>query len=217
MTKDEVLQQVADQYRSEGYCVTMTTGVESLPNEVPHLPKHVALIAQKNGESVAVEVMRRDQLYGIDLKEMGASQHLPGWRFDLVVYPPGGVDGIPLEDGEPSPEYVESLLTEAQQLLDLGKPRAAFLVAWSAVETTMRTAARREDLEIEEGIPQFVLTTLYTDGPISNEDYERVGRSLKDRNRLMHGLAVDRLEPDEIRFLIDFARQLLYGTVAADA
>src|SRR5205823_14640426 len=115
----------------------------------------------------------------------------------------------PLDDGEPSPEYIESLLAEAQRLLDLGQPRAAFLIAWSAVESTMRTAARREDLDIEEGVPRFVLTTLYSNGPISYEDYDRVRRSLNDRNRLVHGLPVDRLEPDEVRFLIEFARQLL--------
>src|SRR5439155_20491668 len=121
----------------------------AIPPELSHLRDHVDLIAQKDGKHVAVTVKRRDQLNELDPPEMAGVQQLPGWRFDLAVYPPRGVDEIPLDDGEPSPEYVESLLTEAQQLLDLGKPRAAFLVAWSANESTMRTAAHREDLDIE--------------------------------------------------------------------
>jgi uncharacterized protein YutE (UPF0331/DUF86 family) len=214
MTRDEVLNQAADKYRSEGYSVTITAG-GAVPPELSHLRDHVDLIAQRNGESVAVEVKRRDQLYEINPLEMAGNQHLPGWSFDLVVYPPSGVDGIPLEDGEPSPEYVESLLTEAQQLLDLGKPRAAFLVAWSAIESTMRTAARRESLEIEEGAPRFVLKTLYANGVISYEDYDRLRLCLDKRNRLVHGLSVDHLEPDDVRFMIEFARQLQCGTPAS--
>jgi len=43
-------------------------------------------------------------------------------------------NGDHLEDGEAGPAYVESLLTEAVELVDAGKQRAAFLVAWSAVD-----------------------------------------------------------------------------------
>src|SRR5438128_6423318 len=112
MNKNEILEQVANQYRSEGYHVTVTAG-GAVPPELSHLRDHVDLIAQRNGESVAVEVKRRDQLYQINPPETAGIQHLPGWSYDLVVYPPGGVDEIPLDDGEPSPEYVESLLAAA--------------------------------------------------------------------------------------------------------
>jgi hypothetical protein len=214
MTKDEMLEQVADRYRSEGYRVTITAG-GAVPPELSHLRDHVDLVARKDGESVAVMVKRRDRLYQINPSEMAGNQHLPDWSFDLVVYPPGGVDEIPLEDGEPSPEYVDSLLAEAQRLLDLGQPRAAFLIAWSAIESTMRTAARREKLEIAEGVPRFVLTTLYSNGVISYEDYDRIRLSLDKRNRLVHGLPVDHLEPDDVCFLIEFARQLHCGAPAS--
>ena len=144
---------------------------------------------------MAVEVKRRDQLYEIHPLGEAVKQHLPGWSYDLVVYPPNGIDGIPLEDGEPAPEYVESLLTEAQRLLDFGMPRAAFLVGWSAIETVMRTTAGREKLEIGDGSPGFVLKTLYSNGVISFEDYDRLRLCLEKRNRLVHGLPVDHLEP----------------------
>ncbi len=172
MNKNEILEKVAEQYRSEGYHVTIAAG-GAIPPELSHLSDHVDLIARRNGDSVAVEVKRRDQLYQLNPPETAAIQHLPGWSYDLVVYPPRGVDEIPLEDGEPSSGYVESWLAESQQLLDLGRPRAAFLLAWSALESNMRTASRREELDIEEGVPRFVLKTLYSNGVISYEDYER--------------------------------------------
>ena len=118
----------------------MAAGTGVVPAEIDHLRGHIDLIAQKDGRicggrGQTARSIVRDQSAGHRL----SSEIFPGWRYDLVVYPPDGVDGIPLEDGEPSPEYVESLLAEAQQLLDFGKPRAAFLIAWSAIESTMRT------------------------------------------------------------------------------
>jgi hypothetical protein len=208
MNRTEFLQQLADQYRSEGYDVSMALE-ETLPPELSNLGDHVDLIARKNGESVAIEVKRRDQLYQLNPPEAARIEAHPGWRYDLAVYPPDGVDDIPLEDGEPSPEYVESLLAEAQRTLELDQYRAAFLVAWSAVETAMRTAARREDLDIEQGEPRFVLSTLYSNGPMSYEDYERLRLCLNKRDRLVHGLPVDHLEPGEIEFMIESARHLL--------
>ena len=84
---------------------------------------------------------------------------------------------------EPSPEYVESLLVEARRSLDLGQPRGAFLVAWSAIETAMGTASRREDLDIDEGGPRSVLTTLYSNGIISDEDREQLRLCMNKRDR----------------------------------
>ena len=95
MTKDEILEQVAEKYRSEGYHVTMAAGTGVVPAEIDHLRGHIDLIAQKDGEYVAVEVKRRDQLYEINPLEMAVKQYLPGWSYDLVVYPPDGVDGDP--------------------------------------------------------------------------------------------------------------------------
>ena len=215
MTKHEMLQKVAEKYRSEGYRVTMAAGTGVVPQPIDHLRDQFDLMAQKGQEYVAIEVKRRDQLHEISPLHLAVKRFLPDWSYDLVVYSPDGVDGIPLEDGEPSPDYVDSLLAEAQQSLDSDKPRAAVLLVWSAIESAMRSAARRESLEIGDGAPRFVLKTLYSNGVISYEEFDRLQRRLDDRDRLVHGLSVDRLEPDDVRFLIEFARQLQCGTPAA--
>ena len=215
MTKHEMLEQVAEKYRSEGYRVTMAAGTGVVRQPIDHLRDQLDLIAQKDQEYVAIEVKRRDQLHEIRPLDLAVKQFLPGWSYDLVVYPPDGVDGIPLEDGEPSPKYVDSLLAEAQQLLDSDKPRAAVLLVWSALESAMRSAARREELAIGDGAPRFVLKTLYSNGVISYEEFDRLQRRLDERNRLVHGLPVDHLEPDDVRFLIEFAQQLQCATPAS--
>ncbi|MGO9463492.1 MAG: hypothetical protein ACLQVF_04930 [Isosphaeraceae bacterium] len=208
MTRHEMMYKVADKYRSEGYSVMVAAGTGVVPKELDHLRDRIDLIAEKDGERVVVEVKRRDELYEISPLAVAVDQLLPGWSYDLVVYPPAGVDDIPLEDGEPSRAYVESLLTEAEELVDSGKPRAAFLVAWSAVETAMRTAALREQLDIKDGAPLFVLNTLATAGVISHEEYDRLRQRLTERNRLVHGLPAPS-KPENVRFMTDFARQLM--------
>jgi len=204
---------IGDKYRSEGYSVREAGGTGLLPKEIDHLRDRIDLIAEKDGEHVVVEVKRRDQLYDISPLATALDRLLPGWTYELVVYPPAGVDEIPLEDGEPGADHVDSLLMEAQELVDSGKPRAAFLVAWSAVETATRTAALREQLDIKDGAPLFVLDTLCTYGVISHEEYDRLRQRLSERNRLVHGLPASS-RPEDVRFMIDFARQLMCASPA---
>jgi hypothetical protein len=215
MKKHDVLESVAERYRSEGYQVMVAANRGILPSEINHLRESVDLIAYKDDERVAIEVKRRDQLYEINPLAEAIKQNLPEWRYDLVVYPPDGVDGIPLEDGEPDPDYVEALLKEAHEFLDSGKLRASFLMTWAAAESAMRTAARRENLEIGNGDPAFVLKTLYSNGVVSFDVYDGFRRCLDDRNRLVHGLSVNVLQPDNIRFMIESARNLLCPATAS--
>lgn len=79
MTKHEMIEQVAEKYRSEGYDFTMAAGTGVLPEPIHHLRQHVDLIARKGKEVVAVEVKRRDQLYEIQPLGEAVRQHLPGW------------------------------------------------------------------------------------------------------------------------------------------
>jgi REase_AHJR-like len=146
MTRHQVLDRVAERYRSEGYEVTKAAATGALPIEIDHARNDVDLIAHKGDEWVVVQVKRRDQLYEINPLAVAIKQDLPEWRYDLVVYPPDGVDEVPLEDGEPDPDYIESLFKEAQDLLASGMLRASLLIVWSATESAMRTSARRENI-----------------------------------------------------------------------
>jgi hypothetical protein len=214
LTKSQILERVAERYRSEGYEVTLAAAPGALPEEIDHARKDVALLAHKGREWVAIDVKRRDELYEINPLAI-AIKNLPEWRYDLVVYPPDEIDAIPLGNGEDESHYVESLLKEAEEVLDSGKLRAAFVMAWSAAEATMRLAAVREGEEIRNGDPHFVLKTLYSNGIMSFDVYERFRRCMDGRNRLVHGLPVHNLEPGDVRFMIESARHLMLPLIVS--
>lgn len=88
-------------------------------------------------------------------------------------------------------------------------------MTWAAAESAMRSSARRENLEIGNGDPAFVLKTLYSNGVVSFDVYEGFRSGLNDRNRLVHGLSVNDLRPDNIRFMIESARNLLCPATAS--
>ena len=213
LTKSQILDRVAERYRSEGYEVTLAAPLACFQRRLI-TRKDVALLAHKSGEWVAIDVKRRDELYEINPLAI-AIKSLPEWRYDLVVYPPDEIDAIPLGNGEDESHYVESLLKEAEELLDSGMLRAAFVMAWSAGEATMRLAAMREGVEIGNGDPRFVLKTLYSNGIMSFDVYERFRRCMDGRNRLVHGLPVHNLEPGDVRFMIESARQLMLPLIVS--
>jgi REase_AHJR-like len=213
MSQRELLEKVAEEYRQEGYDVLVAPTGEQLPEFLAD--RGVDLLARRGDEHVAVQVKRRDELY--DLVPLPDRVSPPaGWRFDLVVYP-RPVEEVPRNGNEPAAGYAVTLIDEAEQLVTVGTLRAAFLVAWSAAEAAMRENGRRERLCAETDPPRFVVKTLYANGILSREEYDRLQRLYELRNRLVHGVPPDRLGEEDARALIDLARRLLgSGPAQAD-
>src|SRR5207248_1964749 len=105
---------------------------------------------------------------------------------ELVVFPPDNGEQLPRHGTELGISDIFSLTEEASRALASGARRAAFLMAWAAVEAAMREAARQEAIPLDTKVPSFVLQTLYVDGPISREDYDRAEQCLRVRNSLVH-------------------------------
>src|SRR5437762_608058 len=113
------------------------------------------------------------------------------------------------EKSELGVSHIQALAEEASRALAVGVTRASFVIAWAAVEATMRAAARREGIAIDRELPLFVLKTLYSNGIISREDYDRVEHCFHVRNALVHGFAPPNFEATDVEFLLDFAKRLL--------
>jgi hypothetical protein len=207
MTEHEALEKAADQYRKEGYAVTVRPGRADLPSFLTDVG--VDLLARKGTESVAVQVKRRDELYDVKSLAGAAAPAPPGWRYDLVVVPVNGADDVPPELPRPDADHVKALLTESERLLDFGSPRAAFLIAWSAAEAVLREASRREGLGAETAAPRPMLDALYSNGVLSREEFDHLKACLDVRNRLVHGLPYQGPETDDTRFLIELANRTL--------
>jgi hypothetical protein len=206
MNQREALEKVAEQYRGEGYDVVEPSAAD-LPSFL--VGRGVDLIARRGDERVAIHVKSRGQLYDLWASEQAAGQAgADGWRFDLVVYPPATED-VALNGAGGGVEYADTLIEEAERLLGLPSLRAAFLIAWSAAEAAMREVARREAIPLDAETPQFLVKTLYTNGILSREEYDRLQQGLGLRTSIAHGVPPDRLDPADTRFLVDFARHLL--------
>ncbi|HUG92306.1 MAG TPA: hypothetical protein VML55_15815 [Planctomycetaceae bacterium] len=204
------LEQVAEQYRADGYDVLIRPG----PSELPEFLRRfeIDLIARKDGESVAVAVRRRGE-FGDEMQLAylaGDVNARPGWRFDLLVVSdtPLG-DAVPKEVSELDADRIQRLADRAEQLLDQGHLDAACLIGWSALEASLREAARRLLIPLEEQDPQSVLNSLYVEGVFTRDEYDALQAAFRVRNAVAHGLNSAGLTPATSRFLVETARRIL--------
>jgi hypothetical protein len=209
MDQRQFLEKIGDEYRQSGYVVTTHPDKDHLPQRLGDLG--IDLLARRGEEAIAIRVKSRDQLYDLhDVQQLAERvKGEPGWRLDLVVFPPEGGVEVPRDGAEPDIDHIRSLAEEASRALGVGVVRASFLLAWATVEAAMREAARREEIAMDREVPRFVLKTLYSNGIISREDYDRVEHCFHVRNALVHGFAPPPFEATQVEFLLDFARRLL--------
>jgi hypothetical protein len=193
------IEDVADQYRAEGYRMV----VAPTASEIPDFARGngVDLIAYKGDENVIIEVKTREALRGnsqlVELARVVNGQ--PGWRLDLVVLPgPNSQDRIVAEATEPSLEQIDQTFESAERLVEAGELTTALMVAWAGLEAAMRRSARSEKIEVKSYSPLFLLAALYSHGPLEKEDFEALSEMLEIRNTVAHGMnppALDRSVP----------------------
>jgi hypothetical protein len=219
MNDQGALQNVAERYRHEGYDVALRPTGSDLPGFLAHFAPD--MIARKNGDNVVVQVRLKEELGGDQALShlAGVVNAQPGWRFDLVVLNPRRwPDEVPSEAAELGDSGITALVEEAAKLIELQLPRAAFVTAWAAVEAAMREAARRQGISLERNDPRFVLTTLYSGGLLSREQYEQLSELLGLRNAAVHGLQTNPLSPEQVDALIGIVKHLLNAEpTAADS
>jgi len=209
MTELEFTKKVAEDYERAGYSVVVQPDPGQLPAVFADV--RVDLLARRGAETVAVEVKRRDELYDLaDVSALaGRVENMPGWRLDVVVLPADETGDMPAQSTEPDPDQIQALVAEAEAGLRAGAVRSALLVAWAASEAAMREAARRGGLAVDREPPGFVLKTLFANGIVSREEYDRGQRSSRVRNALAHGYEPPAFVPADVRWLLDFSRRLL--------
>jgi hypothetical protein len=206
MDRADFLKKVGDQYAQAGYAVVANPAPPDLPASLVGLG--INLIARKGRETVAVQIKARDELY--DLTQSPVAERveaIPGWSLDTVVLPANG-DESP-EGAESDPEQIHALVAEAEVGLKSGAVRSAFLVAWAASEAAMREAARRGGLAIDREPPGVLLRSLYSNGLVTREEYDRGEQYSRVRNALAHGYEPQAFGPADVRFLMAFSQRLL--------
>jgi hypothetical protein len=156
---------------------------------------------------VVIEVKPRAALGDPQLQELAeAVRRQPGWRFELVLLRP---EHGPPGTKEWNAEDVAHSLGQVETLLSSGHKEAALLLAWSAVEATLRLLARRERLAPEREDAPYLLKLLATRAVLTGAQHDRVWDALQLRNAVAHGHKPPELDPTKIENLCKTVSGLL--------
>jgi hypothetical protein len=197
------IQAVIREYQQQGYEVIAPEEVENLP--VFFKDYQPELVLKKAGEMVVVEVRTRSKLTDPTLASLAQEiEQQPGWRLDLVVFPQEE------KSQSISNDEIRDRLNRTRQLTELGQFEAAFLMAGSAIEATLRTMCDRENISAstKEVSALTLLKTSVSLGLLENTEYKILQRGLELRDKLAHGLQLTEANSSLIHNQA-FIRQLL--------
>jgi Holliday junction resolvase len=205
----ELTRQVAEDYRSKGYEVSLQPGPDQLP---PSLAGYRPdFVARKGDETVVVEIKSRPTSRREPPLESLAKavRALPGWRLDLVMAEPDIAFPLPGRTLPWTTQEAGKALDEADRLLEAGHAEAALLMAWAGTEATLRLVAEREGIKAERNEANFLLERLTTEGVLGQREYQLLRDALALRNAVAHGLKPDIVVRSKVPGLLRTARGLL--------
>ena len=195
----------AEEYRNKGYEVSRETQLDFLPGI------HPDIIVRKGDEVKVIEVKSRASLAADHkISELARVIHSkPGWSFELLMV--GEPEKLDSPEGAQSfeDESILRRIEEAEKALGTGLSEAAFLLAWSACEATVRELLAAQGVP-NSGIttPDYVLDQAIFHGVISREQYHNLIDMQKYRNAIVHGFGVNDFGEDLVTELIEIARRL---------
>lgn len=213
MNLEKAIENVAEQYRSEGYQVTVQPKASQVPSFAAGLP--VDLLATKGGEQVLVQVKESAEELRKDpetVRIADAVKAQPGWRFDVVVLSGDSAnEKLARQAAEPSIDVILRNLEYAERSAQTGDYASSFIIAWGSLEAAMRRAARASGIELQNISPLFLLRTLYSNGLLEREELDRLDGYLRFRNAVVHGLEAPRIDMAPTLYVAAAARKLLEG------
>ncbi len=203
------IQRVARHYQDEGYDVIIRPQGDELPTFAA--PFQLDIIAIKGEERAIVQVKRHLQDLSSDLpitRVAEVTDAQPGWRLDVVVLDPETpFEKAAREAHEPSDEQLAEILRSTDEMIEKGHVELAAVTAWAGFEAVMRRVARDEGLDGPTE-PDGLLRTLYSNGHLTREQFDRLKESYKFRTQVVHGLVPPKLDPELVRFVTATAGEL---------
>lgn len=216
-------QEIAENYRRLDYTVYIEPNSQELP---PFLQSfHPDIVAIKRGESgeihegivaeVKTSAPTSKTLQQLE-RLIQAVQSQPGWRFEVVTRNTRETALLNALLPVLSVDQIKRKIEQAQRLAQEQSNENAFLILWTAVEALLRHQSRDEEVEIPYEGTLPLLSLLYTDGGLEEEDYKLLSGLYDIRNRLTHGFLAEDLTSDKLQQLSDIANRLLkwYPTAA---
>jgi len=203
------MKEIADEYRRKGYQVVEEPEDELLPEFLENYRPD--LLAWNDNEHVILEFKDQQTLVAENyLKELAALiDARPDWRLELIVFgPPRPMPGL-LNAKTLSPEQIRQYVSSARLLLQNDEFLSAQLVAWSALEATLRTVAEENGMVIERPGPEYLIKTLYSAGLLTHVDFEFLQNAIWFRNRLIHGFQPSSVARSEVEMLLSMIEEKL--------
>jgi hypothetical protein len=212
----EAVRRVARQYQDEGYDVIVQPQQDQLPSFAAPFP--VDMVATKGDEHVivAVKMHRKDLSSDLQITRLAEITNAqPGWSLDVVVLEPETpIERAAREAREPSDEQLAESLQSADEMTENGHVDLASVIAWAGLEAAMRKVASEAGFAGRTA-PDDLLRTLYSNGFLSREQFDRLNESYKIRTQVVHGLVPPKLDPELVRFVTGTARELVNSDQAA--
>jgi hypothetical protein len=185
---------VAEEYRQKGYEVIEEPIASQLPDFLAGYQPD--LLAWRGNEAVIVEVKARSSLGKAPQISQLAKllRGKPGWDFELVVVGESGQLDLP-EDAQPlGREEIAQWIAASESLLESEHYEAALLLAWSALEATLRLLLNEEDPSLGRVNSEHVLNHAVVNGVLSRDDYNSLMKVRKYRNAVAHGFEISDFE-----------------------
>jgi hypothetical protein len=202
LLKERHLHSLAQQYAREGYRVTLHPDRAARPAFLAAFePDLLAIGIEPN---VVGMVRLREEL--IDnaafLRLTEAVDTTPGWRLDIEVIPPITPPVVSPAAPEMTAGEVQARLGIARNLSAAGEQDSALLIAWSALETSLRRLAEEYDTEIDRPQPSALIQRLVWLGLLDQDDYARLQRALRYRNLAAHGFHTEGVSAELVEEII---------------
>jgi REase_AHJR-like len=212
----EALHRIAKRYRDDGYDVIIDPRGDRVPPFAVGF--ELDLVATRGNKGVVVEIKTNRFDLSHDPQIMRLAQVVnaqPGWRLDVVVLESEtAVEKAAQKAAEPSDEQLAQILKAAEELADQGYSPYACVVAWGGLEAAMRRV--RDGAErYGRATPAELMRTLYGNGFLSREQFDRLKESYKIRSQVVHGLVPPQVDPELVRYVTATARYLAHDEAAA--
>jgi uncharacterized protein YutE (UPF0331/DUF86 family) len=210
--KRDSIERIAARYRDKGYDVVVHPRGDQVPPFAAGFDLDLIATRRNEGVIVAVKANRIDLANDPQITRLAEIANAqPGWRLDVVVLEPETpIQKAAQEAAEPSDEQLAQILKVAEDLADRGYTPYACVVAWSGLEAAMRRL--RDEVGLyRRTTPSEMMRSLYGNGFLSREQFDRLKEAFKIRNQVVHGLVSPTIDPGLVRDVTATARSLADG------
>ena len=212
MSSDNDIRRVAQEYRDEGYAVVERPTPAQLPAfAVGFTPE---LLVTRGTRHALVSVKQDRSEFEADanlvrLAEVTNAQ--PGWQHDFAILRANDpLRRLRRKVGQPTPEQIEAMLSEAERVVELVTPRAAVALAWGGLEAAMRRYAQRVGVRgAGEAETPVLVGELYARGDLSQDDFDQLQDARRRGSVVVHGLAPSEIDAETVHADIALAKRFL--------